>query len=159
MVRAASDTVPINYLILIVEVGLLPRLFATVLVPDAVADELRHPLAPQAVRDWIAAPPPWLIVTPAPPIAGSFFPALGRGERAAIALAEASPVDIVLMDDRAGVSAAASRGLRTVGTLGLLARAAQRGLTSFSQAVGRLKATNFRVRATVLDELIARHSL
>jgi predicted nucleic acid-binding protein len=68
-------------------------------------------------------------------------------------------VDIVLMDDRAGVSAAASRGLRAVGTWGLLARAAQRGLTSFPQAVGRLKATNFRVRATVLDELIARHSL
>jgi hypothetical protein len=47
---------------LISEIDILPKLYGRVLVPPSVADELRHPRAPEAVRSWIAAPPAWLEV-------------------------------------------------------------------------------------------------
>jgi predicted nucleic acid-binding protein len=56
MAIVIADTGPINYLILIGEIGLLPKLFKSVFLPNVVADELRHPHAPSAVRDWIADP-------------------------------------------------------------------------------------------------------
>ena len=52
-----ADTSPISYLVSISEIDILPKLYGRVLVPPSVADELRHPHAPEAVRAWIAAPP------------------------------------------------------------------------------------------------------
>lgn len=57
-----ADASPLNYLILIGEAHLLPRLFGRVLIPTAVFLELRHPAAPQLVADWMASPPDWLSV-------------------------------------------------------------------------------------------------
>jgi predicted nucleic acid-binding protein len=45
-----ADTGPLNYLVLIGAIDLLPKLFETVLVPQAVCDELCHRVAPAAVR-------------------------------------------------------------------------------------------------------------
>ena len=55
-----ADTFPLNYLVLINAVDLLPRLFSEVLIPTAVAAELSRPETPQSVRAWIAASPQWL---------------------------------------------------------------------------------------------------
>ncbi len=52
-----ADTGPLNYLVLIGAIDLLPKLFETVLVPQAVCDELRHPVAPALVRIWAEHPP------------------------------------------------------------------------------------------------------
>jgi predicted nucleic acid-binding protein len=57
-----ADTSPISYLVSISEIDILPKLYGRVLVPPSVADELRHPRAPEAVRCWIAAPPAWFEV-------------------------------------------------------------------------------------------------
>ena len=38
-----ADTSPLNYLVLIDEIDLLPAIFAQVLFPHAVFEELRHP--------------------------------------------------------------------------------------------------------------------
>jgi predicted nucleic acid-binding protein len=65
--------------------------------------------------------------------------------------------DFVLIDERAGVGAARARGLEVTGTLGLLDRAARRGLTDLPTAFAALKATNFHVRQELLDMLLARH--
>jgi predicted nucleic acid-binding protein len=54
-----ADTGPINYLILIGHIDVLPILFERVILPSAVRDELMESKAPTAVRDWIAAPPYW----------------------------------------------------------------------------------------------------
>jgi predicted nucleic acid-binding protein len=54
------------------------------------------------------------------------------------------------------VAAARSQGLEATGTLGVLERAAARGLIDLPMAVARLKATNFRYRPGLLDELMAR---
>ncbi len=157
MTIVIADIGPINYLVLIEEIGLLPRLFQSVTLPDAVADELRHPYAPLAVRELLAQTPPWLSITATPPIADTYHPELDRGERCAIALAESLPADLLLIDDRAGVAAAASHGIQSVGTVGLLVLAARRGFTDLPAAVSRLRTTNFRARPALLDELVEQY--
>ena len=57
-----ADTSPINYLLLIGHIDILPALFDKVILPAAVRDELKHPKAPLVVRNWVAAPPPWVDV-------------------------------------------------------------------------------------------------
>ena len=80
-----SDTSPLNYLVLIGHVDVLPTLFGDVIVPAAVRDELQRAGAPDVVREWLAGPPSWLKVRaashPDPTIQ------LGAGEVEAISLA------------------------------------------------------------------------
>ena len=57
-----ADTSPVNYLVLIGQIEILPRLYARIAIPSAVLGELRHPVAPEPVRDWSAHPPGWLEV-------------------------------------------------------------------------------------------------
>jgi predicted nucleic acid-binding protein len=51
MSAVVSDTSPINYLIRIGEIDLLPQLFGEILIPPAVLQELQHAGAPLAVRE------------------------------------------------------------------------------------------------------------
>ena len=76
------------------------------------------------------------------------------GERAAIALALSLRAELILMDDRAGVVAAAASGLGVIGTIGILDRAARHGLIDLADVVSRLKATTFRYRPQLLDALL-----
>ena len=62
-----SNTTPLNYLILTGEVDLLLTLYGQVLVPESVIAELRHPRAPEKVREWIASLPEWIEVRPVLP--------------------------------------------------------------------------------------------
>jgi len=55
-----ADTEPVNYLVLIGNIDLLPLLFQTVILPSAVRAELADPDAPPPVRSWISDPPAWL---------------------------------------------------------------------------------------------------
>jgi predicted nucleic acid-binding protein len=59
------------------------------------------------------------------------------------------------MDDRAGVTAARTRGLRVVGTLGVLAGAASEGLLDLVEALAALRATNFRAPESLFELLLA----
>ena len=136
-----ADTGPINYLVLIGDIGLLPRLFESVLVPQAVYDELADAEAPDAVRTWIAQPPAWLSVRPNPTVLQRDTAALplDAGESAVIMLAIAVKADLVLMDDRDGVAAARREGLVVTGTLGVLDLAARRGMIDLADAFARLR--------------------
>jgi predicted nucleic acid-binding protein len=124
-----ADTGPVNYLVLIGNIDLLPRLFQRVILPSVVQAELADPDAPPPVRSWIANPPAWLEVHETS--SRQFHQAvegLDEGETAAIALAISLDADLLLMDDRKGVIAARGKGLRVTGTLGVLDLAASRGL-------------------------------
>lgn len=55
-----ADTSPINYLIQIEQIDVLPSLYGRILVPVSVCDELRRAQAPHDVQRWIANPPNWL---------------------------------------------------------------------------------------------------
>jgi predicted nucleic acid-binding protein len=50
-----SDTSPINYLILIECVNVLPELYGRVVIPEGVFEELQRLSTPQVVREWVAA--------------------------------------------------------------------------------------------------------
>ena len=147
-----------NYLILIGQIGLLPILFEKVVLPAIVRDELGSSKAPPEIRHWIANLPEWVEVRDAPLIQAEDMSLQGidAGEKAAIQLASSLKADLLLIDDRKGVSAALRKGLRVTGTLGILDLAAQRGLTDFEQAVERLRQTNFRIPQAVLKALLER---
>jgi predicted nucleic acid-binding protein len=155
---AIADTGPVNYLILIGHIDLLPALFEKVILPSSVHGELASRKAPPPVRQWIAAPPAWLEVrtTLGLPEDASLIN-IDPGEKAAIQLATSLYADLLLMDDRRGVSAALRKGLRVTGTLGVLDRAAERGLVDFEQAIQKLEGTNFRRPVAVLEALFKKH--
>jgi predicted nucleic acid-binding protein len=149
-----ADTSPIFYLLSIGHIDLLPRLFGTVFVPDAVHKELCHPAAPPVVRDWIAGLPSWVEVTKVDVIDDATLQPLGDGERAAITLALSLRADLILIDERKGTAVALGKGFDVTGTLGVLRLAAQRGLVHLADAFARLKRTNFRYRQEIMDELL-----
>ncbi len=152
-----ADTGPLNYLILIGLIDLLPKLFGTIIVPDAVRDELSSLGTPAAIRVWVADVPSWLEIRPNPIREYRDAPSiLDQGERAAIALAIAAHADLIIMDDRDGVAFARSQGFAVTGTLGVLDLAARRGLIDLVEAFTRLKATSFHYRQGLLDSLLAK---
>lgn len=147
-----ADSSPLNFLIRIGHVPVLPMLFERVAVPPAVAAELTRDSTPPEVRIFMDKPPPWFaIVAPAriEPIAG-----IDAGEEAAISLAREKKADALLIDDRDGRKAAAARGVAVVGTIGILELAARRGLLNLEEAFSRLARTEFRIRPEYLAQRI-----
>lgn len=57
-----ADTSPINYLIMIGAIDVLPALYQKIVVPTAVYDELQSEATPTEVRAWTAKPPDWFAV-------------------------------------------------------------------------------------------------
>jgi len=154
-VIVVSDTTPLNYLVLIGQIELLPRLYRRVVVPQAVVDELQHILAPQAVRTWMENPPTWLEVRNVD-VTRASRTLLDPGELAALMLAEELHADLVLMDERNGRDEAMRRNLRVVGTLAVLADAASQELIDLPQVLEQLQKTNFFVSQRVLHSLLNR---
>ena len=93
-----SDTSPINYLVLIDCVHLLPDLFERVIVPQAVRDELLAAGAPDKVKNWITNPPVWFEVQQVSAVDPSLN-RLGGGEREAITLAQGISAHLILIDE------------------------------------------------------------
>jgi|SRR5471030_183840 predicted nucleic acid-binding protein len=151
-----ADTSPINYLVLIDQIEILPLLYTRILIPPAVLEELRHPAAPEPVRDWVAHPPGWLEVLP--PKSSVTIAQLDVGESEAIALATEMNAEVLLIDEQAGRQEAARRGLKVAGTLSVLDEADQAGFINFDAAVARLRQTSFRVSQAVLAEIKERRS-
>jgi predicted nucleic acid-binding protein len=61
------------------------------------------------------------------------------------------------MDDRVGVAVARAQGIAVTGTLGVLDRAARRGLVELPAALAALRATNFHMRQELVTTLLAQH--
>ncbi len=81
-----SDASPLNLLVRIGHVDVLPTLFGAVFVPPAVVAELSHPSTPDVIRNWFASKPPWLQVK-APVRIDPTLDFDDTGEREAISLA------------------------------------------------------------------------
>src|SRR5260370_9934440 len=93
-----ADTGPLNYLILIEAVDLLPRLFSPILIPAGVRDELSHPKAPTPVCSWIGHPPAWLNIVNLESFPATVPSALHLGELQALAL-EVQQQTAIVIDD------------------------------------------------------------
>jgi predicted nucleic acid-binding protein len=151
-----ADTSPINYLILIGQIGLLRQLYTRILIPPAVLAELTHPLTPEPVRGWARNPPQWLEIHP--PKHSLALAQLDPGESEAIALATEMHADVLLIDEQAGRQEAVRRGLRVAGTLSVLDEADKAGLVSFDLAIAQLQKTSFRVSLVVISEIRQKRS-
>ena len=149
-----SDTSPLNYLVLIDEIELLPKLFGQVLIPQIVLDELGGDGAPDKVHEWLQSPPDWLVVKPNAPSDPFGLSHIDPGEREAILLAAEMSADLVLLDDRQARKAARSIGLRITGTIGVLDKAAQEGLIDVEDIVRRLSSTNFYIATELIQALL-----
>lgn len=154
-----ADTSPINYLVLIDCVDVLRQLYARIVIPKEVLDELTAPGAPPPVVAWIQTRPDWIEVRLAPIGDATRTEAqeldLDPGEAAAIRLAITEQGSLLLIDEAAGRAVATRLGVANTGTLGVLLAAAKEGLIDLRVALSRLQGTNFRISRTLVDRLIA----
>ena len=154
-----ADAGPLRYLILIEHTHVLPALYGRVLVPPAVVTELTRERTPVVVRQWLVNKPGWLqIHSPTSGLTPSGL-RLGPGELEAIALAVELSADAVLMDERDGRREAERRGVAVLGTLRVLADAAEHHLADLPTAFDRLRQTNFRASEQLMQSLLDRDAV
>jgi predicted nucleic acid-binding protein len=127
-VIVVGDTSAITNLAAIGQLDLLRQLYRNVIIPAAVYHELTaaggsHPGAIVQSLDWVEARDVAnrLLVT-------ALRIELDEGEAEAIALAQETAADLLLLDERRGRAVAGRFGLRVVGLLGVLVDAKQQGL-------------------------------
>ncbi len=124
-----SDTSPINNLAAINHLHLLNQLYGTVLIPNAVYQELTDPDFPVAgasevqTLDWIQTR-----AVSDRTLTETLSNELDIGEAEAIALAVELQADQVLIDERRGRLIANRLNLRYTGILGILVEAKSQGL-------------------------------
>jgi predicted nucleic acid-binding protein len=146
MTVVIADTSPLNYLLLIGEVAVLPALYRQVAIPREVMTELSDAAAPPSVSSWVLTPPNWLIVRSTGAVhEDPTLQQLDPSERAAILLAQEEPDVLLSIDETAGRTEATRRGIPNTGTLGVLRVAAIRQLLDLPIALKRLTETNFRI--------------
>jgi predicted nucleic acid-binding protein len=155
MTLVVSDNSPLNLLIRVGHADVLPLLFQHVVIPPEVAAEMNHPKAPVEVRSFITAAPDWLSVQS--PTTRLSLRHLDPGEAAAISLA-AELRAALLIDELDGRNEAQTRGLTVIGAIGVLERAANRGLVQDLTAVhATIRALPFRISETLLQSSLASH--
>lgn len=154
MLLVVADTSPLRYLVQIGEIEILPQLFEKILIPTPVYEELStRPRQHRSVRGRRDCRAGWRCC-PAAPSDDPALSALDPGEKAAIVLGLSLRADLILIDDRKGLAVAVKKGFQVTGTLGLLSRAAHRGLVDLTDAFRRLRQTNFRFRKELMDALL-----
>jgi predicted nucleic acid-binding protein len=136
-VIVVSNSSPLIALSQIGRLDLLGQLQPQILIPPAVAKEVR-PSVPR-LPDWIEVKPLSLPANPA--IVSS---AIGAGEREVIGLGLELGAQILILDERPARRLAMSLGLGVIGTVGLLLAAKDRGLlVSIKPELDRLLAVRF----------------
>lgn len=130
-----SDTSPINYLVQLGIIEILPQLFETVIIPAEVHRELTSKRTPVVVHDWISTPPDWLEIRQNSKLI--ITQKADPGETAAIALAN---------------------HLRIIGTVGIIELAHQEGLLDLKTTLDELLKTNFHINETIVQQVIVRNS-
>ena len=114
MIVVVADTSPLNYLILIEAIDLLPRLYGRIVIPVEVMNELFDDGAPRRVSDWAMKLPEWVEVRSAPLSNDPALSLLDQGEISAILLAQSEAEVLLLIDEAAGRLEASRRESRTL---------------------------------------------
>jgi predicted nucleic acid-binding protein len=159
MTVVVADTSPLNYLVLIDAIELLPRLYRRIVIPTEVLNELIHQRAPRPVSEWANRLPEWVEVRSLPPADDDpELSLLDLGEKCAILLAQSESEVLLLIDESAGRLEASRRGIPNTGTLGVLRAASLAQLVDLPSVLARLVATSFRISKPLVDGLIAEHT-
>lgn len=144
-----ADTSAISNLLTIGHEWILRDLFGIVIVPPAVASELRvwHPDLPAFIS----------IQSPENPgVTPEFSQVLDRGETEAISLALEIHANLLLIDERKGRAEARRLGLKITGLLGVLLEAKTVGLVDRLAPVldDLIDSADFRISAAVKSEFL-----
>jgi predicted nucleic acid-binding protein len=151
-----ADSSPLIVLIEIGRIDILPALFGRVIIPLEVSGELAQDKRPQSIRSFIATPPDWLIQQA--PSSVDSIPMLHPGETSAISLAIELHAELLLIDESLGRKAAVARGIHVTGTIGIVERAAEKGLLDLKETFAQIKNTDFWISEELLDARLARIS-
>jgi predicted nucleic acid-binding protein len=138
-----ADTTCLIALERIGKIDLLPKLFLSIIIPPEVAREFK-------------TPPEWLLVKSSSNVSvlASLKSQVDDGEAAAIALAHELNLKVIL-DDKAGRSAAKQFGLSVLGTIGLLVMAKKRGLIrTFGPLIEDLEHYGFYMTEVLKQEVL-----
>ena len=158
MMLVVSNAGPLISLARIGHFRLLQQVFGRICIPQAVYDEVVIAGAGragaeetrEATDNRVEARSVQNQVT-----VRSLLTKLGKGEPEAIALAVEASSDLVLLDDRRARATAEFMGLNVTGTVGLLIRAARRGLVTQPHAVlDELRAHGFRLGDEVYSRVL-----
>ena len=124
MRRVIANTTPLIALANIDRLELLHELYGTIIVPQAVVDEIISEPAKQRVRSatWIKVE-----AIQDPSQKDIFRARLHAGEVEVMILAREQNADLVIMDDNAAKKTAKFLGLNVTGTLGILLKAKKEG--------------------------------
>lgn len=119
-----SNSSPLIALLAIDKLDILERLFETILIPQAVHNEVFGFPAGRTISC-----PDFIIPALLPSDTASRFLAMSlhQGESEAIALAIDRGADGIILDDKQARETAARLGLRVIGTLGILMLAKEKG--------------------------------
>ena len=124
MRRVIANTTPLIALANIDRLELLHELYGTIIVPQAVVDEIISEPAKQRVRSAT-----WIKVEAIQDTSQKdiFRARLHAGEVEVMILAREQNADLVIMDDNAAKKTAKFLGLNVTGTLGILLKAKKEG--------------------------------
>jgi predicted nucleic acid-binding protein len=154
--RIICNTSPLFYLHRAGHLELLPKLYGSITVPDAVVAE------PRAGREQAEdAPDPaamtWIEVCPVRvPQIIALITDFGPGEAEVLALALEHPGSLVIVDDRFARTIAKGRGLRVTGTAGVLLKAKREGhLPAIAPVLSELTQLGFRLAPATAWEILA----
>ncbi len=155
MADVIVNTSPLQYLYQIGQIGLFPKLFGRIIVPDAVDAEigagrqLGLSLPEPKVIEWID------LRSPASPVAGLLTWELGAGESAVLSLALENPGSWVVLDDKMARQAAIHLHLPLLGTAGILLRAKRQGhLHAVRPVLDQLAALGFRLTPQTARDIL-----
>jgi predicted nucleic acid-binding protein len=125
---------------------LVPRLLSPVVIPRAVAHEIRAGPPNDPAAQFLAKAT-WVSVVDSPPALSPLATwRLGLGETEVLEYARNHPGVVAVLDDKAARRAATALGIPLAGTLGLLVAAADRGLIpSLAQGIDAVKRSGLYV--------------
>jgi hypothetical protein len=143
-----SNSSPLIALARIQRLDLVPTILESVLIPPAVAREIR-PSIP-VLPDWLRVQAP----AKSPSVLASQR-RLGDGEWEAIALAIEVGAGAILIDDRPARRLAEAAGLNVIGTLGLLLEAKRAShVRTIRAELDKLLETSFFLSQQLYDQLL-----
>jgi predicted nucleic acid-binding protein len=151
-----SDSSSIIALAACDKLDLLEELFGQVCIPQAVFNELTIPNKPkvEVITEWAKSR-----IIPVKNIAAvrALSLNLDSGESEALSLYWEIAADYLLIDEKKGRTIAARNGARTIGTIGILLWAKQKGfLAGVKPSLDMLMNTGFRISDTLYQQILER---